>query len=543
MPSRLQLIYVVNDPEQSLLLEDFLQVTPMPVPEFVRGDKTIAIEVRPVIVSETADQIGGRPWDDDWASGDIFRVGIGRPDEPPTGGTFHLELNGNDTGLTLLAYNITEANLQTALNAVSVSEGYGALTVDNPATGVYVVTWSTAGAAVPEIDAFATNLTPFSQVNVSVIYDGDETPTTYPQQVISLRQQLVAYSLPATLLPAAGVTRTYDQTATSSQNTIARISFDADGTYGGLYSINLIAGGISAACGQAGPLMTPEELGLVLANHPAIHYQTTDEANNVIVTMDGADFLVEFTGTLAGDTLVKSINDATVANPTVLQTSAAHGYRTGDSVTITNSAGITPSLDGTHTITVIDSTHFSIPVNVTVASGESATVFNNTETTLTVADVSLLAPTGVTGTIDLNTFNLANAFWATDDDEIEFTLSIERERASGEIRTGLLGPVTLKRDIIDVTSLVPVNIPGNLTANTGVNFSTVTGYTGGGSTNLDGIATVALSPILLYAFVHSSDGLRHYTLTAGTTAESSPDVIRPDDYAGGTNEKVWVSVG
>jgi len=459
MASTLQLIYNVEDPLQQGLLDTFLGTVQAVTPEFVRGDRTLAVTIRPVVPSLTP-----RPWDDDFATGDTFRFAIGNADQPPTGGTFSLNVNGTTTGLTALAYNISAATLQTALSAASVTAGFGTLTVENPATGVYVSTWTTPNTPVPAIVASSINLTPYSEIVVSVIKDGDETPQTYAQQVISLRQQNVVFSEPATLLPAAGVTRTYDQTATSVNNSIVRISFDAPGTYAGLYTINAIAGGYNASCGQAGPLMTVDQLGLVLANHPAIFYQDDTNANNVAVTKDGEDFIVEFIGDLAGSALVKTINDATVANPTELTTSENHAYRTGDSITITGSTGITPSINGTHTITVTAANKFTIPVNVTVASGESATTFNNTESTLTVSDVSLLSPKGVTGVIDLNTYNLATAFWATTQDELTFTMSIERQRASGEIRTGLLIPVTIKRDIIDVTSLVPVTFPGTITA-------------------------------------------------------------------------------
>lgn len=37
----------------------------------------------------------------------------------------------------------------------------------------------------------------------------------------------------------------------------------------------------------------------------------------------------------------------------------------------------------------------------------------------------------------------------------------------------------------------------------------------------------------------SADALRVYELVAGTDAEVSPDIIRPNDYAASTNEKVW----
>lgn len=67
----------------------------------------------------------------------------------------------------------------------------------------------------------------------------------------------------------------------------------------------------------------------------------------------------------------------------------------------------------------------------------------------------------------------------------------------------------------------------------------VTTLTGGGAGTLDGIVTVNLSvPVLGFAAI-TGMGISFYKLRAGTDAEASPAVIRPDDYAGGTNEKVW----
>lgn len=93
------------------------------------------------------------------------------------------------------------------------------------------------------------------------------------------------------------------------------------------------------------------------------------------------------------------------------------------------------------------------------------------------------------------------------------------------------------------------NTPGQSTANevfpnqaSVVNLSSVTtAYTGGASSALDAITTTDKSVGFYLKFVHSTDGPRAYQLTSGTTAESSPDVIRPDDYATTTNEKVWLS--
>ncbi|MCR4301803.1 MAG: hypothetical protein NUV51_09350 [Sulfuricaulis sp.] len=67
-----------------------------------------------------------------------------------------------------------------------------------------------------------------------------------------------------------------------------------------------------------------------------------------------------------GNSLDVSISGNTVASPTVITTAVKHGRTTGDSVFITDSDSV-PVIDGTHTITVISTTKFSIPVAVTTA--------------------------------------------------------------------------------------------------------------------------------------------------------------------------------
>lgn len=73
-------------------------------------------------------------------------------------------------------------------------------------------------------------------------------------------------------------------------------------------------------------------------------------------------------------------------------------------------------------------------------------------------------------------------------------------------------------------------------------YRELTGLTGGGSANLDGVATVSLSVGATARFYTGTYGVVSYRLTAGTDAEASPTTIRPDDYASSTNEKVWKMV-
>ncbi len=63
---------------------------------------------------------------------------------------------------------------------------------------------------------------------------------------------------------------------------------------------------------------------------------------------------------------VVPITSSSVANPSVITTTVPHGLTNGQLVLIAGHAGSTPSINGVHVATVISTTTFSIPVNVTV---------------------------------------------------------------------------------------------------------------------------------------------------------------------------------
>lgn len=71
-------------------------------------------------------------------------------------------------------------------------------------------------------------------------------------------------------------------------------------------------------------------------------------------------------------TTAKTISANSLANPTIVTTSTVHGLTTADTVTITGSNS-TPSINGVWPVIVIDTTHFSVPVNCSVA-GTAGTV-------------------------------------------------------------------------------------------------------------------------------------------------------------------------
>jgi hypothetical protein len=68
-----------------------------------------------------------------------------------------------------------------------------------------------------------------------------------------------------------------------------------------------------------------------------------------------------------------TISASSVADPSIITTAAAHGLEDGATVVIAGHSGSTPSINGSHVITVIDGTSFSIPVDVTVG-GTGGTV-------------------------------------------------------------------------------------------------------------------------------------------------------------------------
>lgn len=86
-----------------------------------------------------------------------------------------------------------------------------------------------------------------------------------------------------------------------------------------------------------------------------------------------------------------TITSNSAANPTVILTAAPHLLGTGDQVTIAGVTGSTPAINGSYVATVIDPTHFSIPVAVTVA-GTGGTVVRDYAA---VAEITEVTPGGM----------------------------------------------------------------------------------------------------------------------------------------------------
>jgi hypothetical protein len=125
------------------------------------------------------------------------------------------------------------------------------------------------------------------------------------------------------------------------------------------------------------------------------------------------------------------------------------------------------------------------------------------------------------------------------------TMELELTDPDGDRRTIYQDTVTLLEEAIDGAAFTPQPQSSYYTVTEAqsryvLNRSDITGLTGGTASDLDSIATAAgaiSAGTCVAIFVAKSFPV--YRLRAGTDAEASPNIIRPDDYAGTTNEFVW----
>lgn len=171
-------------------------------------------------------------------------------------------------------------------------------------------------------------------------------------------------------LPAAEVTASVYQAASSTANEIYKIAF-TDGTYGGLYSLSATVNSTTYPCGSISPLASVNQIVTALSNHPSLN------SNNVSVWLVGADIYIEFNGTLSG-----------------------------------------------------------------------------TSPTLAVANLSLLAPVGVVGTIDINTAGMVALFSATTANQLNLELGVTRTRGASTLVL-YQDTCIIHRSVVDPTTAVP----------------------------------------------------------------------------------------
>lgn len=124
---------------------------------------------------------------------------------------------------------------------------------------------------------------------------------------------------------------------------------------------------------------------------------------------------------------------------------------------------------------------------------------------------------------------------------------LQAQDASGNVTTVWDGTITFKADVTrGVSPAVPIYTLQPVAANFTI-LADVIGLTGGGATKLDGQVTktgsntiIATGTVILLTYGRVA---QWWQLVAGTDAEApGSGVIRPDDYDGSTNARVWIQL-
>lgn len=195
-------------------------------PKFTFGDSV-------PIVARILEPGTSRPWNDADLTNKTVRVSIGTPNARPTGGTFTVTYGGDTT--SALAYNVSAADLQTALNALASITAAGGVTVSQTSTGPYRITFVSAGARTAfSVDAAA--LYPTTEATALEAIAGDGS--TKEVVLLKLEAQPAAYVELTTALPSAAATVTTVREGASGIGEIQTLEFDPV-PYAGTYAITI----------------------------------------------------------------------------------------------------------------------------------------------------------------------------------------------------------------------------------------------------------------------------------------------------------------
>lgn len=154
------------------------------------------------------------------------------------------------------------------------------------------------------------------------------------------------------------------------------------------------------------------------------------------------------------------------------------------------------------------------------------------------------------GSLSLSTAEL-NAALTTAGEQLRATFEVELSGGPlGEVYKAdqaivvVNSALTEEPQVVDPLELDEYYTKGHADLRFVQNRSTLTGLTGGGDYNLDGIPTAGdMQTVGTLAAVVLQDEVSFYQLQNGTQAEDAPGVIRPDDFDAENNPKLWVRVG
>lgn len=217
---------IVNT-QNGTLLSSYNSTSQPPIqPSFVFGDLT---PVRVRLVEPSGSTVD--PWKEIDLTNKLVRIGLGVPGAYPTGGTFTLSYDGDETAA--LSYSATAAQVQVALNALASITAAGGVTVTS-VLGSFRVVFNTAGVTTA-ITANTAALYPTSSAYIAEAQTG--AVDVQAVFVIRLETQPIAYAELEDDLPVAAATVATVRAGASGVSEIQTITFDPV-PYSGVYTIS-----------------------------------------------------------------------------------------------------------------------------------------------------------------------------------------------------------------------------------------------------------------------------------------------------------------
>lgn len=480
----------------------------------------------------------------------LVEVAIGTPDSPPTSGAFTLTFGANTT--SSLAYNITGANLQTALNALASITAAGGVTVTQD-SGLYIVAFNSVGAQ-SLITFNKGTLAPavLSTNNVLEVQTGDAT--TREIQIVILKKGYLAYSSDFAPDSSGSIAASDIQTGTTSLPQITRISITGN-VKGGSWLLNTAQAQVVKVYCPAGPTGFVAGGYIILSDATGTVGIWIDGGGSTMPTAVAAcDRSIAVTGILTGDTAAQvatkwaAIVDAdaqfaaTASTSIVTVTQSFNGSR--QIPTTSGAYGVAETTAG-YSIAAsfpYDATAQTISAqlgNLYFVNKVSDTVWELTgrnvgaQAALTLTS-NLTWQLTWTGTLSTSTWAMYVEFATAGTDEITRTFEVQITQPAEEPVKALSIPCTIRRDVIDVS-----DIASSSPQSFGLYNSTITAYTGGTSNCMDALASLNRTVGSAVQWSHPSLGFQVYIVESSTDATSSPAKIRPPDYNGATNPKVY----
>lgn len=161
MPSPALTLWI--DMTSGKLLSGWQSISYAQNPTFKQGD-TIGVELH-IIKNFT----GGSFAEYEFSPTTAVTLAIGRIDEAPSSGTF--KLNYGTDATAVLNYNATEAQVQTALNALASITAEGGVTVTKTSNSFRIV-WNTANTTTNNLSYSFNELYPTSSIGVNKVKNG-----------------------------------------------------------------------------------------------------------------------------------------------------------------------------------------------------------------------------------------------------------------------------------------------------------------------------------------------------------------------------------